>query len=105
METLLLVLLIATATLACPAMMWWQRWQGRAPACRAGGGKRPGDRREEPSAELDELRFGHDRLAARIAEQPSVDDLRAEQRRIAAEIDRLEHRRHEHAANGQLASR
>ncbi len=38
-------------------------------------------------------------------EQPSVDDLRTEQRRIAAEIDRLEQRDHEPAGDSQLASR
>lgn len=38
-------------------------------------------------------------------DQPSVDDLRVEQRRIAAEIDRLEQHRPEGSADGELASR
>lgn len=68
METLLFVLLIAAAGLACPAMMWWQRRRGRDPACCARGSRQSGERHEEPGADLAELRVRHDRLAARIAE-------------------------------------
>ncbi len=66
MDTLLLVSLVVAAALACPAMMWWQRRQGREPVC--GFSPSRGKRREDATDDLNRLRLRHDRLAAEIAE-------------------------------------
>lgn len=69
MDILLLALLVSAAALACPAMMWWQRRQGRNPACCMPRGRqaRVGPAVRSPE-DLEELRLRHARLTLRIAE-------------------------------------
>lgn len=66
METLLLVLLIAAAGLACPAMMWWRR--DRDPACSMPARVNKRSRDRDQPVDVEELRLRHDRLTTRIAE-------------------------------------
>lgn len=61
MELALLLIAVLVAGLACPAMMWWQRRQGREAACCVPYSAQP--ERSEAQA----LRARQDRLAARIA--------------------------------------
>lgn len=76
MEAALLILAIIAATLFCPAMMWWQRRRGNDAACCL---PRPADRRREHAepragaASADELREQQRQLAARIAELEAGD--------------------------------
>jgi hypothetical protein len=68
METALLVLAVAAAGLACPAMMWWQRRRGRQAACCLPARPRAVSGQAEPPASLDELRAYERSLATRLAE-------------------------------------
>ncbi|MGH2716338.1 MAG: hypothetical protein ACRDSN_03250 [Pseudonocardiaceae bacterium] len=68
METGLLVLAIAAAGLACPAMMWWQRRRGRDAACCLPAAQASRSADVDASAGLDELRRRRADIEARIAE-------------------------------------
>jgi hypothetical protein len=68
METALLVVAIAAAGLACPAMMWWQRRRGRDAACCVPAAHTPRRAETNTIAGLDELHRRRAGLAARIAE-------------------------------------
>lgn len=75
-------ILLTLAVLACPAAMGVMMWF-------MGKGMRG---QQSAQAESD-------------GAQPSLDDLRTEQRRLADEIGRLEEREGERAVDGQLANR
>jgi hypothetical protein len=66
METALIVVAIAAAGLACPAMMWWQRRRGRDAACCVPAAPRRAE--DSATAGLDELHRRRAGLADRIAE-------------------------------------
>jgi hypothetical protein len=66
-ETVLFVLAVAAAGLACPAMMWWQRRRGRDAACCVPV-QRPDSATSGEQPDLEELRRRRDDLAVRIAE-------------------------------------
>jgi hypothetical protein len=88
METALLVLAVAAAGLACPAMMWWQRRRGReAAGCVPARPRAVSEQRELPSS-LEELRAYERSLAARLAElereQQVVEPMPAGERRSDA---------------------
>ncbi len=61
METAVVIAAVLVAAFACPAIMWWQRRQGRhAPCCTPAGADR--------DTELEELRQGQAALSARLRE-------------------------------------
>jgi Flp pilus assembly protein TadB len=68
METALLVLAVAAAGLACPAMMWWQRRRGRRASCCVPARPRAGSDEGELPSSLEELRAYERSLATRLAE-------------------------------------
>jgi hypothetical protein len=68
METALLVLAIAAAGLACPAMMWWRRRRGRDAACCLPAAHAPRSAEDEAIPRLDELQRRRAGIEARIAE-------------------------------------
>jgi len=63
METALLIGAVLIATLACPAMMWWQRFRGREAACCT-----PTDAAADGPSEVEQLRRRNESLSARLAE-------------------------------------
>jgi hypothetical protein len=68
METALLVVAIAAAGLACPAMMWWQRRRGRDAVCCMPAVQPPRNAEDDAAVRLDELHRRRADLNARIAE-------------------------------------
>ena len=69
METALLIVAIAAAGLACPAMMWWQRRRGRDAACCMPTGHDQRDGQIDAPAGIAELRRRRADIEARLAER------------------------------------
>jgi Flp pilus assembly protein TadB len=68
METVLLLVAVAAAGLACPAMMWWQRRRGRDAACCMPAAQTARSAEVDATVGLDELNRRRADLEARIAE-------------------------------------
>jgi Flp pilus assembly protein TadB len=75
METALLVLAVAAAGLACPAMMWWQRRRGREAACCVPARSGTVSQQDEQPSSLEELRAYERSLAARLRELERAQEL------------------------------